>query len=326
MQKKLDWSCDQEMNQKRVDKKCLVSDPGDPYYTMGKHWNNGISQLKHRESGAVAFVQENLSTSLDLIDHPGQNVSQNTDDGHEYVTRNSDKNIYYNTINVQPVLKPLYFEVPQASLLQLVGRDWVFERILRSKQHVLVEGGSGSGKTALILSLVEKSCFGTFNKSEVSCPNRKLSEHVVGYHFCQSDNSPTCHVSEFVHSLAAQLSQCPQLSAYHHLLQSDVEILHHLSHQHCQDDPDHALLQGILVPLSTLEINQDCFILIDGLCEAEQHRPDYGDTLGTFILRHLDQFPSWLRLVVTRRTGVKMYPDLNRGNIEIIRYYIPFLL
>ena len=85
-----------------------------------------------------------MSTSPELTDDPGE-------DGQEYVTRNSDKNIYYDTINVQPVLKPLYFEVPQSSPLQFVGRDWVFEQILRSKKHVLVEGGSGSGKTALIL-------------------------------------------------------------------------------------------------------------------------------------------------------------------------------
>ena len=36
---------------------------------------------------------------------------------------------------------------------------------------------------------------------------RNLATKVVAYHFCQADNAPTCLVPEFVHSIAAQLSQ-----------------------------------------------------------------------------------------------------------------------
>ena len=41
---------------------------------------------------------------------------------------------------------------------------------------------------------------------------KDLSSKVVAYHFCQADNAPTCLVPEFVHSIAAQLSQAPQLT------------------------------------------------------------------------------------------------------------------
>ena len=41
---------------------------------------------------------------------------------------------------------------------------------------------------------------------------RNLASKVVAYHFCQADNAPTCLVPEFVHSIAAQLSQAPQLT------------------------------------------------------------------------------------------------------------------
>ena len=41
---------------------------------------------------------------------------------------------------------------------------------------------------------------------------KNLASKVVAYHFCQADNAPTCLVPEFVHSIAAQLSQAPQLT------------------------------------------------------------------------------------------------------------------
>ena len=46
------------------------------------------------------------------------------------------------------------------------------------------------------------------NKSSL----KDLASKIVAYHFCQADNAPTCLVPEFVHSIAAQLSQAPQLT------------------------------------------------------------------------------------------------------------------
>lgn len=41
----------------------------------------------------------------------------------------------------------------------------------------------------------------------------------------QADNSPTCHVPDFIHSIAAQLCQAPQLRAYKEYLHNEPHIL-----------------------------------------------------------------------------------------------------
>lgn len=196
-----------------------------------------------------------------------------------------------------PVLRPLYFEVPQAGRREFVGRDWVWEEILGSDKHILIEGAPGTGKTAILLALVQSSCFGA--EAGVT----EAGEGVVAYHFCQADNSPTCRLSSLVHSLAAQLSQAPLLSSYQHYLHSHPHNLNLLHPQHCAARPEVALCQGILEPLAQLEPPGQCLLLVDGLCEAEQHKPDYGQTVASFLLTHLPKFPAWLRLVLTSRTG-----------------------
>ena len=32
------------------------------------------------------------------------------------------------------------------------------------------------------------------------------------------------------------------------------------------------------------------------------HRPDHGDTIGSFIAKHLHSFPAWLKIVCTVRS------------------------
>ena len=105
-------------------------------------------------------------------------------------------------------LRPLYFEVPQSSPPEFVGRQWVMEEILQSARHISLEGGPGSGKTAVILALVQSSCFAA-ERGGGRAVEREVAGQVVAYHFCQADNAPTCQVAEFVHSLAAQLCQAP---------------------------------------------------------------------------------------------------------------------
>jgi len=72
---------------------------------------------------------------------------------------------------------------------------------------------------------------------------------------------------------------------------------------------------GVLDPLArltstgalTLPPPGWALLVVDALCEAEQHRPDYGHTLASFLSEHQSRLPAWLRLVVTARTGP---PDL----------------
>lgn len=139
---------------------------------------------------------------------------------------------------------------------------------------------------------------------------RRLSGQVVSYHFCQADNSHTCLVPEFVHNMAAMLSDAPQLSAFRELLHRSPQLQSTLSLRSCIQDPSSALQRGILEPLDALYRERKLhaegaglIILIDGLNEAEFHRPDYGDTLTSFLSRNVQKFPSWLKVITTVRTG-----------------------
>ncbi|XP_029996218.1 protein TANC2-like isoform X3 [Sphaeramia orbicularis] len=139
---------------------------------------------------------------------------------------------------------------------------------------------------------------------------RRLAAQVVSYHFCQADNSHTCLVPEFVHNMAAILSDSPQLSSYRELLHQTPQLQSLLSLRSCIQDPNSALQKGILDPLNSLyrerKIHTErtgLIVLIDGLNEAEFHRPDYGDTLTSFLTRNIQKFPSWLKVITTVRTG-----------------------
>jgi len=138
---------------------------------------------------------------------------------------------------------------------------------------------------------------------------RTLGSQVVGYHYCQADVNTTCMVPEFVHSIAAYLAQAPQLVAYRELLLQDPQLQYLLSLKQCLQDPSHAFVKGVLEPLEQIKqcgkLDTDtCLIVIDGLNEAEFHKPDYGDTIASFIVKHVDQFPSWLKLVLTIHTSM----------------------
>ncbi|XP_074552023.1 protein TANC2-like isoform X2 [Halichoeres trimaculatus] len=139
---------------------------------------------------------------------------------------------------------------------------------------------------------------------------RRLAGQVVSYHFCQADNCHTCLVPEFVYNMAAMLSEAPQLSAYRELLHQSSQLQSTLSLRSCIQDPHAALQRGILEPLEALHRERKLLVegagfivLIDGLNEAEFHRPDYGDTLTSFLSRNVEKFPSWLKIITTVRTS-----------------------
>ncbi|XP_050543251.1 protein TANC2 isoform X2 [Daktulosphaira vitifoliae] len=255
----------------------------------------------------------------------------------------------------QLVLKPLFFEVPQQESDPIfLGRQWLMQDIdntLHSESPgVVITGLPGTGKTALLLQLVEHSCFGrhksnfdsqTLNDkdrqiitSHIKLPEdfKSLASRVVAYHFCQADNNSTCLIPEFIHSLAAQLCQAPQLDLYKQHILTELNLQDSLSMRECIVDPDAAFTRGVLEPLNTLSrltntIGTDSLIIvIDGLCEAEYHRPDHGDTIASFLVKHLPNFPSWLKVIATLRTNLeealpvlpltKISMDVNSTNKE----------
>uniref|UniRef100_A0AAY5KX57 Tetratricopeptide repeat, ankyrin repeat and coiled-coil containing 1a n=1 Tax=Esox lucius TaxID=8010 RepID=A0AAY5KX57_ESOLU len=205
----------------------------------------------------------------------------------------------------------------------------------------VVVGDVGFGKTAIASRLVALSCHGvrmpqgadgTPNASshptppsteplsfDTVCPGtpearrqreeavKHLASKVVSYHFCQADNTYTCLVPEFVHSMAALLSRAPKLSGYRELLLREPHLQSTLSLRSCVQDPIAAFRRGVLEPLVNLRKErkvpeEDFILLVDGLNEAEFHKPDYGDTIASFITKIISKFPSWLKLLVTVRT------------------------
>ncbi|XP_009637315.2 protein TANC1 isoform X2 [Egretta garzetta] len=137
---------------------------------------------------------------------------------------------------------------------------------------------------------------------------RHLASKVVAYHYCQADNTYTCLVPEFVHSIAALLCRSNQLTAYRDLLIKEPHLQSMLSLRSCVQDPAAAFKRGVLEPLSNLRKErkipeEDYIILIDALNDAEFHKPDYGDTLSSFLTKIICKFPPWLKLIVTVRTN-----------------------
>uniref|UniRef100_A0A8C8RAI3 Tetratricopeptide repeat, ankyrin repeat and coiled-coil containing 1 n=1 Tax=Pelusios castaneus TaxID=367368 RepID=A0A8C8RAI3_9SAUR len=153
------------------------------------------------------------------------------------------------------------------------------------------------------------SCPGTpEHQNQMDESVRHLASKVVAYHYCQADNTYTCLVPEFVHSIAALLCRSHQLTAYRDLLIKEPHLQSMLSLRSCVQDPVAAFKRGVLEPLANLRKEQripeeEYIILIDGLNEAEFHKPDYGDTLSSFIANIISKFPSWLKLIVTVRTN-----------------------
>ncbi|EHH25094.1 hypothetical protein EGK_08856 [Macaca mulatta] len=160
-------------------------------------------------------------------------------------------------------------------------------------------------------SLTSGSCPGTPEmRRRQEEAMRRLASQVVAYHYCQADNAYTCLVPEFVHNVAALLCRSPQLTAYREQLLREPHLQSMLSLRSCVQDPMASFRRGVLEPLENLHKerkipDEDFIILIDGLNEAEFHKPDYGDTIVSFLSKMIGKFPSWLKLIVTVRTSLQ---------------------
>ncbi|CAG0899838.1 unnamed protein product, partial [Cyprideis torosa] len=163
-----------------------------------------------------------------------------------------------------------------------------------------------------------------------------LASAIVAFHFCQVDTSSTCFIPDFVHSLAGQMIQSPMLSPYRSYLLRHPELVQKLLLPACISNPADALVEGILQPLRKLRrmglLRPPCFsttrhvsasqtdlqeepravrqsetefflIVVDGLCESDSHSSDDGQSIASFLRRHLHKFPDWLKLVVTVRSS-----------------------
>ena len=227
------------------------------------------------------------------------------------------------TLQEKPLtLRPLYFEVP--GMGRLLRREKILETIegfLKNSRGVVLTGVSGSGKTSVILDLVQRSFFGGNPDDSV------LASSVVGYHFLIPEDPKTLDLARFLHSLAAQLSQHPALGAYKDLLQTDPNLREILTLDSLREAPQVGLERGILNPLYKLyrqdriHMNQ-ALILIDGL---ENEVGVKSNTIANFLSRNILRFPDWLKLVVTHRcdrselTNLMHLPNVSLNMEESLR-------
>uniref|UniRef100_A0A673IYC6 Protein TANC1-like n=1 Tax=Sinocyclocheilus rhinocerous TaxID=307959 RepID=A0A673IYC6_9TELE len=209
------------------------------------------------------------------------------------------------------MLKPLLFEVPSITTDSVfVGRDWLFQQLeddLRPSESgessgSIIVGNVGFGKTAIISRLVALSCHGGRMRQIAS-------------------NSPSASPKSGEPSSDLPLSQPPQPtpppSATNTLRSSSCPSTPEL--QRCREEAFKRLAAKVHTQVfhdtevkmcspsghSKRKIpEEDCIILIDGLNEAEFHKPDYGDTVASFITKIISKFPNWLKLIVTVRTSL----------------------
>uniref|UniRef100_A0A674DIN2 Tetratricopeptide repeat, ankyrin repeat and coiled-coil containing 2 n=1 Tax=Salmo trutta TaxID=8032 RepID=A0A674DIN2_SALTR len=286
----------------------------------------------------VAYLEDQRHTPLSMSMHMNR---QNTHTGAGRAQ--TDLRVRFAPYRPPDIsLKPLLFEVPSITMDSIfTGRDWLFQEVdahLNSGKNstnrgVVVVGNIGYGKTAIISRLVALSCHGTrmrqtasdspqtspkrrlryllLESVKMTTPNNSSFNKVVAYHYCQADNAYTCLVPEFVHNVAALLCRSPQLIAYRELLLREPHLQSILSLRSCVKDPLASFRRGVLEPLDVLykerkiTSEEDLVILIDGLNEAEFHKPDYGDTIVSFLSKTISLFPHWLKLVVTVRTTLQ---------------------
>ncbi|CAB4055410.1 unnamed protein product [Lepeophtheirus salmonis] len=293
------------------------------------------------DSGVVVMMDQRSNDSSSNGDLTGSRSSLAGSSSHRsgsFVPYELQQIQYCQKSKEQWTLKPLYFEIPQREPNPaFIGRQWLYSEVidhlnseLPTNRGVIITGAPGTGKTSIILKMVEHSCFGrsepiyndsafnsgqnTYRKQPMNAMKR-LSSMVVAYQFCQTENRNTCTVPEFVHSLAAQLAQSPQLRFYNNYLSLNSDIRAKLSPGECLSDPDTSFVQGILEPLRYVHgemmamqggaiKGQTCIILIDGLCDSEFQKTDYGDTIGSFLIKHLEALPPWLKIVCTVRSDM----------------------
>jgi WD40 repeat protein len=166
------------------------------------------------------------------------------------------------------------------------GRGWLFDKIEDWRAHrkgaaLLIKGGPGVGKSAIVAELVHNNPGG----------------HILAYHCCQADTPATLAPDRFVRSLAAMLTT--RLEGYGEMLNHhDLQKI--LSETSTAEDPASAFEAGILTPLHKLPKPDDIrYILIDALDEALA--TSKGATIVDLLATRLKRLPDWLKIIATTR-------------------------
>ncbi|CAG7833658.1 unnamed protein product [Allacma fusca] len=203
-------------------------------------------------------------------------------------------------------------------------REWVFSKLwhcLESLQHrceeegasnhgrngILIVGGPGAGKTALCSEMVAPTV--THGKQ------RSLRKRLLAHHFCQSHDSDTLSLPEFITHLAEQLAESSLIPGYLDKIGEDGA---NKALEQVSSDPDTAFKKVILFPLLGIsKPKQCCFILVDSIDESyhalassnnlghSSSATGASKTISDLLGSHFHLFPPWLILVCTARKQSK---------------------
>jgi len=183
----------------------------------------------------------------------------------------------------------LTFPEEQTAELDFVGRDWLMNEVDAwlngDRKCLLIEAEPGSGKTAFVAELLR----------------RNPGDRILAYHFCNSRREDTINPRRFVRSLAAML--CGTVPAYRTLLRGSEDIIRSLK---SEGQPAAMLWDGILYPLRGFAPQFVRYIVVDALDETT----GTGATMSIpqLLAEAIDEFPSWLKLMVTTRPHDRILP------------------
>ncbi|KAK0419717.1 hypothetical protein QR680_014286 [Steinernema hermaphroditum] len=241
--------------------------------------------------------------------------------------------------------------IPDSALESVfLGREWVFKElyqmlIVDQCQFVLVEGGPGTGKTAILSQIllhspllqngaksngntvdsgivVSSSQTSLHDSPQLSSVNyewlRGVGAQVVGFHFCRLGSAASCSIPEFICNLAAQLIRVPALVEYLELVGKSGILQNMLTLNECSRHDSLMVFRKVVVePLQQVKVNESCLIvLIDSIDEAEFHRNEDGASIEWLLGEVKDELPSYLRFVLTssNRASVR---NLNVRTLQI---------
>lgn len=199
-------------------------------------------------------------------------------------------------------MRTLVEEAPMAR------RDWIFKNVmdilasrLPTSGGVVITGRSGTGKTTLFNALSGSSGI----DSRLA---RSLSQLVVASHCCLAWDETTCLPGRVACSLVAQLLSAHSMSELRRTVATDVRLQAVLSRSNCLLRPEEALL-ALLAAVGETSASPYLVLAIDGVCQAEMHRTDAGQSVAAMLSNLAPKLPKWVKIIVTVHTECKALLD-----------------
>ncbi|XP_052462249.1 ankyrin repeat domain-containing protein 50-like [Carassius gibelio] len=223
-------------------------------------------------------------------------------------------------------------------------REWALEKLQRCLEArdatksvegtarvspgVLVTGGPGTGKTALLTELV-------WPQSE-ACIGAGLASRCLAWHYCQREDAGSIEVWRFVLGLVEQLKESALLGQNYVKAISSAAIAAVLEPLHCQREPDNTFKRAVLEPLlSITPPAHSVFIVVDsldfGYCgdngvgesSISESAATQSSTIAELLLKYLQLLPPWIFLVCSARRQnkaiCKMFSGFRRLCLDDLR-------